>query len=207
MEEFLTVQEAATAFFSRYTKAKRAMGEISDRLAQVERDLSAATAKQKKLDDAIGSGDLAKLSGFDKRKAKTSLEKGKRKTATPIPGVRRYRSSDGFEVLVGKGARDNDNLTFRVARPNDLWLHAGDYPGSHVVVRNSGKDDIPHRTIIEAAQLAAKFSQASKDAKVTIHYARRKYLTKPKGAAPGLVRMSSFKTLTVEPGENIERMK
>jgi predicted ribosome quality control (RQC) complex YloA/Tae2 family protein len=110
-------------------------------------------------------------------------------------------------VLVGRTARDNDQLTFRVARPNDLWLHAGDYPGSHVIVRNSSRRDIPHRTIIEAAQLAAKFSQARKDAKVDIHYTRRKYLTKPKGSAPGLVHMSNFKTITVEPGENLERIK
>ena len=119
--------------------------------------------------------------------------------------MRRYRSSDGYEVLVGRTARDNDALTFRVARPNDLWLHAGDYPGSHVIVRNSSRSDIPHRTIIEAAQLAAKFSQAGRDSKVTIHYTRRKFLTKPKGAAPGLVRMSSFKTITVKPGESLER--
>jgi predicted ribosome quality control (RQC) complex YloA/Tae2 family protein len=121
--------------------------------------------------------------------------------------MRRYRSSDGYEVLVGRTARDNDQLTFRIARPNDLWLHAGDYPGSHVIVRNSSRNDIPHRTIVEAAQLAAKFSQASKDNKVNIHYTRRKFLTKPKGSAPGLVRMSSFKTITVEPGENLERIK
>ena len=121
--------------------------------------------------------------------------------------MRRYRSSDGYEVMVGRTARDNDQLTFRVARPNDLWLHAGDYPGSHVIVRNSSRAEIPQRTIIEAAQLAAKFSQASKDAKVAIHYSLRKFLSKPKGSAPGLVRMSSFKTITVEPGENIERIR
>src|SRR5439155_739870 len=79
-----------------------------------------------------------------------------------IPGVRRYVSSDGFEILVGRTSRDNDHLTFKVARPNDLWLHAADYGGSHVVVRNSTRKDVPHRPIIEAAQLAAQFSQARK---------------------------------------------
>jgi predicted ribosome quality control (RQC) complex YloA/Tae2 family protein len=120
--------------------------------------------------------------------------------------MRHYISSDGYEVIIGRTARDNDRLTFREARPNDLWLHAGDYPGSHVIVRNSSRKEIPHRTIVEAAQLAAKFSQASKDAKVNIHYTRRKFLSKPKGAAPGLVRMSSFRSITVEPAENIERI-
>ena len=67
-------------------------------------------------------------------------------------------------------------------------MHAGDYPGSHVVVRNPTRKEIPQRTIIEAAQLAGRFSQASDDTKVVVHYTERKFLSKPKGAAPGLVR-------------------
>jgi predicted ribosome quality control (RQC) complex YloA/Tae2 family protein len=120
--------------------------------------------------------------------------------------VRRYRSSDGYEVLVGRAARDNDNLTFKIAQPNDLWLHAGDYPGSHVVIRNPTRKEIPHRTIIEAAQLAGRFSQASEDTKVVIHYTHRKFLSKPKGAASGLVRLSRFRSITVEPKEGIPRI-
>jgi predicted ribosome quality control (RQC) complex YloA/Tae2 family protein len=123
-----------------------------------------------------------------------------------IPGVRRYVSSDGYEILVGRAARDNDQLTFKIAQPNDLWLHAGDYPGSHVVIRNPTRKEVPHRTIVEAAQLAGKFSQASADSKVVIHYTPRKFLSKPKGAAPGLVRLSRFKSITVEPKESVERI-
>jgi len=131
-----------------------------------------------------------------------------KKSAKPekISGVRRYLSSDGYEILVGRAARDNDNLTFRVAQPNDLWMHAGDYPGSHVVVRNPTRKEIPQRTIIEAAQLAGKFSQASEDAKVVIHYTERKFLSKPKGAAPGLVRLTRFRSITVEPKESVSRL-
>ena len=121
--------------------------------------------------------------------------------------MRRYRSSDGYEILVGRGARDNDQLTFRVARSQDTWLHAADYPGSHVVVRNHRRDaDVPHRTLVEAAQLAAHFSQARKDAKVAVNYTQRKFVSKPKAAAPGLVRLSSFRTLLVEPREEMERI-
>jgi predicted ribosome quality control (RQC) complex YloA/Tae2 family protein len=75
-----------------------------------------------------------------------------------------------------------------------------------VIIRNPDRGEIPHRTIIEAAQLAAKFSQANKDVKVTVHYTPRKFLSKPKGAARGLVRMSSFRTITVEPKEGVERI-
>jgi predicted ribosome quality control (RQC) complex YloA/Tae2 family protein len=108
---------------------------------------------------------------------------------------------------VGRAARDNDNLTFKIAKPNDLWLHAADYSGSHVVVRNPTRKDIPQRTLIEAAQLAAHFSRANKDPKVDVHYTQRKFLSKPKGTAPGLVRLSRFKNMTVAPLEAGERLK
>ena len=107
---------------------------------------------------------------------------------------------------MGRTARDNDYLTFKVAKPNDLWLHTGDYSGSHVVVRNATRKDVPHRTLVEAAQLAAQFSQARKDPKVDVHYTQRKFVSKPKGAVPGLVRMMRFKNITVEPKEGVERI-
>ena len=205
VDENKSLQDAAAEAFSRYAKAKRAVGEIRERLAKADQELEELKAKQTKLDEAIAGGDESILTSFAEAKQKTNA-RAKSKESKSIPGTRTYRSSDGYEVLVGKTARDNDNLTFRVARPNDLWLHAGDYPGSHVIVRNASRREIPQRTVIEAAQLAAKFSQASKDSKVIIHYTRRKFLSKPKGSAPGLVRMSSFKTIVVEPAENMERL-
>jgi predicted ribosome quality control (RQC) complex YloA/Tae2 family protein len=206
VDENSSLQEAASESFSRYTKAKRAVEEIGSRLLQLDKDLEELDEKRVRLEAAIAGREVAVLAEFEERKVRPTAARKKQKASLTLPGMRRYRSSDGYEVLVGRTARDNDQLTFRVARPNDLWLHAGDYPGSHVIVRNSSRSEIPQRTIIEAAQLAAKFSQASKDAKVTIHYTRRKFLSKPKGAAPGLVRISNFKTTTVEPGENIERI-
>ena len=207
IDENESLQDAAGQFFSRYTKAKRAIEEIGTRLLLLNRELNEFDEKRSRLEEAIANRDLAAIAEFEKPKTKPARDRKKQKASLALPGMRRYQSSDGYEVLVGRTARDNDQLTFRVARPNDLWLHAGDYPGSHVIVRNSSRGDIPHRTILEAAQLAGKFSQASKDSKVAIHYTRRKFLSKPKGAAPGLVRMSSFKTITVEPGENLERIK
>jgi predicted ribosome quality control (RQC) complex YloA/Tae2 family protein len=207
IDENASLQDAAGESFARYTKAKRAIEEIGARLVQLDRELAELAQKRGKLEAAIASRDPATLVEFDEPKARPSSDRKKQKASLTLPGMRRYHSSDGYEVLVGRTARDNDQLTFRVARPNDLWLHAADYPGSHVIVRNSSRNEIPQRTVIEAAQLAAKFSQASKDSKVMIHYTRRKFLMKPKGAAAGLVRLSTFKSITVEPGENIERIK
>ncbi|MEK6280753.1 MAG: NFACT RNA binding domain-containing protein [Acidobacteriota bacterium] len=201
-----SLPEAAGASFARYSKSKRAIEEIGTRLIEIDRQLIELAKKQTRLEKAIADRDEEALAGFEDPKDKKTTAQKKQDKSRSLPGMRRYISSDGYEVILGRTARDNDRLTFREARPNDLWLHAGDYPGSHVIVRNSSRKEIPHRTIVEAAQLAAKFSQASKDAKVNIHYTQRKFLSKPKGAAPGLVRMSSFRSITVEPAENIERM-
>ena len=207
LDENSTLQEEAARRFSRYTKARRAVQEITQRRIVLEKELETLRARQSELESIINARDEAGLESFwGEAKNQTPGKKSRQKTADSIPGARRYRSSDGYEILVGRAARDNDHLTFRVARPYDLWLHAADYPGSHVVVRNPTRADIPHRTIIEAAQLAAAFSQAKRDAKVDVHYTQRKFLSKPKGAAPGLVRMSSFRSLTVEPREAVERL-
>jgi predicted ribosome quality control (RQC) complex YloA/Tae2 family protein len=229
IDEHASLPEEAARRFARYTKAKRAAQETAARLEDVTASLAALELRQHELERINAARDDAALAAFDEtaaRGAKGSraaaaggrgggggAAKGAQRTkaqvraAESVAGARRYRSSDGYEILVGRAAKDNDQLTFKVARAHDLWLHAADYPGSHVVVRNHARGaDVPHRTIIEAAQLAAHFSQAKSDAKVSVHYTPRKFLSKPKGAAPGLVRMSSFRTLLVEPREGVERI-
>lgn len=200
-----SLQDEAGRYFSRYTKAKRAAQEISARLAALEPELLKLQERQAGLASIIETGDEAALERFE-QPVKQLQPKTKKKPDEKFPGVRRYLSSDDYEILVGRAAQTNDRLTFKIARPHDLWLHAADYPGSHVVIRNPSRNEVPHRTIIEAAQLAAKFSQAGDDSKVTVHYTSRKFITKPKGVAPGLVRMSSFKTIIVTPAEKIPRL-
>jgi predicted ribosome quality control (RQC) complex YloA/Tae2 family protein len=207
VDENRSLQDEAAARFRQYTKAKRAAEEIAERLTQIDRENAALERRLQNLDQIIQSRDEAALESFEKPPPAPKATPKKSAKQEKIPGVRRYLSTDGYEILVGRAARDNDHLTFRVAQPNDLWMHAGDYPGSHVVVRNPTRKEIPQRTIIEAAQLAARFSQASEDAKVVIHYTERKFLSKPKGAAPGLVRMSRFRSINVEPKEAVPRLQ
>ena len=213
IDENVSLQDEAASRFRLYGKAKRAREEIAERMVQVDREIAQLDRRVEEILKIIEKQDETALASFvSEGPAAKQLGKSKSRQDTRarqearIPGVRRYLSSDGYEVLVGRAARDNDNLTFKVAQPNDLWMHAGDYPGSHVVVRNPTRKEIPHRTIIEAAQLAGRFSQASEDTRVVIHYTPRKFLSKIKGAAPGLVRLSRFKSITVEPKEVINRI-
>ena len=206
VDENQSLQDEAALRFRQYTKAKRASEEITARLQQIDQDIANLERRLQQLDEIIRSRDELALESFEKPAPAPKVPAKKSSRPEKIPGVRRYLSTDGYEILVGRAARDNDNLTFRVAQPNDLWMHAGDYPGSHVVVRNPTRKEIPQRTIIEAAQLAGRFSQASEDTKVVVHYTERKFLSKPKRAAPGLVRMSRFRSITIEPKESVSRL-
>ena len=201
IDENLTLAEEASRRFESYARSKRARKQIVARIQEVKTELARLAAKSSDLENNPLTSDLPSPLMSERRQSAKAANQNK------IPGTRRYLSSDDFEVLVGRAARDNDTLTFKFAKPNDLWLHAADYPGSHVIVRNPTRKEIPQRTLIEAAQLAAHFSQANKDPKVDVHYTQRKFLSKPKGVAPGLVRLQRFKNITVAPLEAGQRVK
>lgn len=102
-----------------------------------------------------------------------------RKTAKPKRNVQKsgplcFKSSEGYQIWVGRNNVQNDELTLKFAKPDDLWLHAKNIPGSHVIVRVP--DPIPEKTLFEAASLAAWFSKARNSSKVQIDYTRAKYV-------------------------------
>lgn len=206
-----TAQEAAEHYFKLARKARHGLKTINERLPEIEREVAqlenqlAQLAAITQRDQIKALAEQAHLPAKQQR-AKAAAATGKKPKEERLSGVRRYRSSDGYEILVGRADRDNDALTFRIAKSFDLWFHAADYPGSHVVLRNPQRKSVPIRAITEAAQLAAKFSQARADARVAVNYCERKFVTKLKGFAPGQVRLSSFKTVLVEPQEAGERI-
>ncbi|APR88094.1 Fibronectin/fibrinogen-binding protein [Minicystis rosea] len=107
---------------------------------------------------------------------------------------------EGFDILVGRGDEDNDHLTFDVAEPHDLWLHVGGgTPGSHVIVKNPEKGEVPRGVIERAAQLAAWYSKARGAPRVEVHYCRASDVSKPRGAPKGLVELARFKSIKVKP--------
>ncbi|HET7322244.1 MAG TPA: NFACT RNA binding domain-containing protein [Longimicrobiaceae bacterium] len=108
---------------------------------------------------------------------------------------------DGFEILVGKGARENDELTFRVAAPNDLWLHASGFAGSHVIVRNPEKLNVVPRAVVERAAALAVYHSKARDAKgkVEVHLCRAADVRKPRGLPPGKVELRRWESVKVYP--------
>jgi predicted ribosome quality control (RQC) complex YloA/Tae2 family protein len=209
--EGATLQEAASDYFARYQKARRALAAIALREKEVSRNLAPMKELLLKLEqeptvDCIAqvSKSAEQLLGITKSTG-TGKDKRSRVKGGSALG-RRFKSSDGYEIVVGRNDRDNDALTFRLAKPHDIWLHAADYPGSHAIIRNPTRDAPPYRTITEAAELAAFYSQAKREGKAAVHYAQKKFVSKPPRSKPGLVRLSSFKTILVEPRCNLERL-
>lgn len=109
---------------------------------------------------------------------------------------------EGFEILIGRGSEDNDHLTFNIAEPHDMWLHvAGGTPGSHVIVRNPDRIEVPRPVIEAAAAAAAWYSKARGSAKVEVHVCRAADVSKPRGAPSGLVEIARYKSVRVKPAD------
>jgi predicted ribosome quality control (RQC) complex YloA/Tae2 family protein len=194
-----TLRENIERMFKRAQKAVRGKSIVARQLTEV-RNRRATIDEQTKRLQAIRDWDTW-LAISSKLPPKTASTRAPAAAAEPSQS-RRFRTLqiEGREVLIGKGARENDALTFDVAAPEDFWFHVADYSGSHVVVRNPGKDRALEESIlVKAAELAAYFSQARNSSKVEVHYTKRKHVTKPRRAKPGLVRLLEFKSVKVEP--------
>lgn len=139
------------------------------------------------------------IGGGEEREARGRAE-------APTLPYRRYRTSGGLEVRVGRNRHANDELTLRHASPNDIWLHARDVGGAHVVLRwGDAAANPPARDLSEAAVLAALHSKARTSGTVAVDWTRRKYVRKPRKAPPGLVAIERARTLFVEPDAALER--
>lgn len=113
---------------------------------------------------------------------------------------RHYELTDDWEILVGKTARDNDHLSLKVAHANDYWFHVAGMPGSHVVARHPDRPaQIPREIKRIAAGLAVFFSKAKTAGNTAVHWTQARYVSKPRGAAPGKVQLQRFQSLNIQP--------
>ena len=119
--------------------------------------------------------------------------------------ARRFVSPDGYTVLVGKAAVDNDTLTFKLGAPRDFWLHVAAESGSHVIVRNpEGVSRLPRETLRFAAALAAGYSKARSGGRVAVHACTCADVHKPRGYPPGMVTLDRFEIVQVTPSRGPE---
>ncbi|MEW5801517.1 MAG: NFACT family protein [bacterium] len=211
LDPLLTPAQNAQSYYRKYTKAKKSADIVLQRLEAAQEEAAFLSSLKDKIEAESRLPLLHEHESLLREKGFLHLEGSQASISQRTAGrrsdersvfkdIRRYVSTDGMEILVGKNDRGNDALTCKIAQKDDLWLHTQDVAGSHVLIRNPERlSQIPFSTILQAASLAAYFSKARKDTKVAVDYAFRKYITKPKGARPGLVLMTRKSTVLVPP--------
>lgn len=189
----LSAIDNAKHYFDKYAKLKRTYEALSRLTAETKEELDHLDSIRTALDIAESEDDLAQLKeemtdyGYIKRHY-TQTRNGKKppKKAKLVSKPFHYRSSDGYDIYVGKNNYQNDELTFQFASGSDWWFHAKGIPGSHVIVKSKG-GELPDRVYEEAGRLAAYYSKGRESDKVEIDYLEKRNVKKPNGAKPGFV--------------------
>ncbi len=191
----------AELYFKKYKKARTGRDIIAARLRQATDEASYLKSILNDIEKAADIDTLISIrSGLvaTGRLEKKPVPSKKTRQVAASPAIRKIVFS-GWEILVGKSAAGNDHLTLKIARPDDLWLHAEGMPGSHVIIRNPNAGIIPPEVLLKAAALAAFHSKGKNAAKVPVTYTSAGLVKKPRGAKPGLVTLQARKSLMVKP--------
>ena len=196
----LTPSENAQQYFKRYTKAKRGISVIHRLIADNEAEQEALQAYASEVEEAKGLKELRAIQSEFVKKGWIKETKRQSKQSESAGAFRKYTSPDGFQIYVGRNSKENDLLLRRIASSRDMWMHAKQIHGSHVIIRNpENKPGIPMPTLLKAAKIAAFFSKAQHSSYVPVDYTWFRYVVKPKGTAAGFVTYTHEKTLYVEP--------
>ncbi len=201
----LSPQQNAARFYKDYAKAKNAEKILTEQMERAEIEAEYLATVLEELSRVEGEADLAEIREELEQGGYIRPDRKKQKTRPGRP--MEFLSSDGYQIYVGRNNCENDRLSLKTARKDDLWLHIQKFHGTHVIIACAGKEP-PDRTITEAAQLAAWFSQAKEGQNVPVDVTPVRYLKKPKGAKPGMVIYDKYRTVIVTPDGNLaERLR
>ena len=200
LDALKTPQQNAAALFKEYNKLKGAKLHLTELIAKGEQQLDYLNSVLAELEQAESEKDLAEIrrelvdTGYLKKSKLREKEKGR--AQAPL----RFLTDDGFEVLVGRNNAQNDELSTRLARRTDWWLHTQKVHGSHVILRCEGQE--PSQTALEqAAALAVTYSQGREGGKIPVDYTMVRNVRKPSGAMPGKVIYTEYKTMLAQGDE------
>jgi predicted ribosome quality control (RQC) complex YloA/Tae2 family protein len=203
LDERLNPSNNAQKYFEEYKKAKRGRDILVKLVSKNQTAMDYMRKIIENTEEAESLGALETVRNSLEQRGIIKKQKGKeRKPREETPLFRRFRSSEGFQIYVGRNDRENEILLKQESSKNDMWLHAKQIEGSHVIVRNPEKrPDIPKHTLLEAAIIAAFFSKAKHSGLVPVDYTWVKYVNKPRGGKKGFVTYTHEKTLFVSPSD------
>ena len=188
----------AQKYYQKYQKAKNSIDVLHQQIELTEKEIdyfdSLITAmSQASYYDALEIKEELENEGYLKKKKQRNTIRKKK-----IPQFQKYLTKDGIEIDIGKNNLQNDYLTFKYAHRYDMWFHAKDMPGSHVIVK---AQDLDEYTIRLAAKIAAYYSKGKNSSSVPVNYTLVKTLKKPTGSKPGKVILDNYKTIYIDPDD------
>jgi len=198
----LTPQDNAARYYRKHKDRRAKASYLREQIADLEDKLLEAETAWEAVEALTPPEELdLGPQGLDAEaiQALRTIDKVTSKQSGKAPPPFRHFRQGGFDIYVGRHARNSDELSFKFAAKDDLWLHAKDVPGSHVIIRRAGGREIPPPVVEYAAQLAAYFSKRRQDSLVPVQYTARKYIRKRKGDPPGLVAVDREDVILVEP--------
>ena len=198
LDPLLTPQQNAAKYYKRYNKAKTAEKHLREQMEIARRDLEYLESVLEEIDKAELEQDFNDIR-TELREAGFLRQQGKKEINRPAK-PRVFRTTTGFRVLVGRNNRQNDKLTLKDADHRDLWFHTQKIHGSHVILCTEGQA-VDDDTIVEAAKIAAYYSQARESGNVPVDYTPVKNVKKPAGGRPGMVIYHVYNTVNVTPDE------
>lgn len=206
MDPLLTPTQNAQKYFKEYRKARTAEEKLTEQIAHAEEELVYLDSVFEELSRAETERDLSEIRQELTGQGYLRAPRGKQKPAAAAAPLK-FRSSDGFQILVGRNNRQNDRLTMKQASNNDIWFHTKNIPGSHTILVTEGKE--PTETALrEAALLAAWHSRGRESSQVPVDYTQVRHVSKPNGAKPGMVIYVDYNTVYVTPDEETaERLR
>ena len=202
LDPLLTPQQNAAKYYKRYTKAKTAEKYLREQMEIARRDLEYLESVLEEIQHAEAEQDFIEIrnelrdAGFLRKQGKSKKEP--KRTARPWE----FHTTSGIRVLVGRNNRQNDQLTCKEADHRDIWLHTQKIHGAHVILCTGGQS-VDDDTLVEAAKLAAWYSQAREGGNVPVDYTQVKNVKKPAGARPGMVIYNTCRTVNVTPEEDL----
>ncbi|WP_218081402.1 Rqc2 family fibronectin-binding protein [Anthocerotibacter panamensis] len=190
--------ENAQIYYRKHRKAHRALSALAPLIARMEAERDYLEGVLSQLEQA----DLAVLAEIEQELRATGYVSSGPKNnipSAPVSPYHRFLTPNGLTILCGRNNRQNEEITFRVAQPNDLWFHAQEIPGAHVLLQIP-PGQVPEASDLQAtANVAAHYSRARQSGQVPVLYTPRHYLRKLKGHLPGLVTYSQFQVLWGKP--------
>ncbi len=193
----LSPYENASAYFERAKGAKASKEELRQRTQTTKATIQQLEVIRAGIADA---SDLKDLEKFERQRSSSdSMAPASTSASATTTRFREFTVPGGLTVLVGKNAKQNDELTTKVAKKEDIWLHARGVPGSHVVLQCGKRPQVPKEAIERAAEIAAYFSDAKSQPLAPVSYTRKKYVRKPRNADPGAVVMEREEVILVRP--------